>query len=382
MPKNSLRIALKIAVFGVVSVGTLVAQTVRCGQVLTKDTSLSRVLNCQGTALYVGAHGITIDLNGHKISGDGSGMGIRNDGILPDGYNGTGGYDWVTIRDGVIEYFDTGVFLGTTSYNTLSGLTIRLMKRNPWGTGAILTVANDHARVRFNLIEHNDRGGISVDGGFCSEGNGDGKPACVDNRIEENKIFGNARGIENDVYYGLQLYLARGVVANKNEIYGHVNTLSKAANAAGILVVGSSQNFFSENKLEDNTHGVLLTDEYLTAGQVSTANIFYRNLARFNFLQAYEFRPGASAIGMIAENLASDNHGGGFLFLFQGAPNSTNDFFGFTLYRNVSQGNGMWGFAALSAVDGTAAVPPRNLGENVASSNRANPQCVGFACVG
>lgn len=372
--------AFPAAVCALLSLGAATPQELRCGQVLTKSTVLSRNLYCQGTALYIGAHGITVDLKGYTVSGDGTGVGIRNDGILPTGYNGTGGYDGVLIRGGTLQHFDAGVVLATTSSNTITNMIIRRMKRNPFGTGVVLTVANDRARVRFNLIEDNDRGGISVDGFGCSERSGDSKPVCIDNRIEENKIYDNARAIGSDVYYGLQLFLARGVVANKNEIYGHLDTQSEGVNAAGILIVGSSQNYFSENKLENNSHGLLLTDEFLAAGAVSRANTLFKNFGKFNRLQAFEFRPAATATARIEENLADDNYGSGFLFLYRGASNASPDFSGFSLYKNDAQGGGRWGFAAISTVDGVLPVPPKNLGENVASSNGASPQCLGFRC--
>ena len=374
------QLSFRVTLIATISLGVATAQGVRCGQVLTKSTVLSQNLYCQGTALYVGAHGITVDLKGYTVSGDGTGVGIRNDGFLPSGYNGAGGYDRVTVRGGTIQHFDVGLVLGTTSSNSITNMTIRRMRRNPFGTGIVMTVANDRARVRFNLIEDNDRGGISVDGYYCSDRSGDGKPVCIDNRIEENKIYDNARGSGSDVYYGLQLYLARGVVANKNEIYGHLDTQSEGVNAAGILIVGSSQNYFSENKLENNSHGLLLTDEFLAAGSVSHANTLFKNFGKFNRLQAFEFRPAASATGKLEENVADDNYGSGFLFLYRGASNSSPNFSGFSLYQNDCQGSGKWGFAVISTVDGVYPVPPKNLGENTASSNGASPQCAGFRC--
>ena len=95
------------------------------------------------------------------------------------------------------------------------------------------------------------------------------------------------RGIGSDVYYGLQLYLARGAVANKNEIYGHLDTRSEEIDAARILIVGSSPNYSLENKLENNSHGLLLTDEFLAAGSVSHASTLFKNFGKFNRLPAY-----------------------------------------------------------------------------------------------
>ena len=57
------------------------AFAVQCGDIIQTDLTLTSNLNCVGTALRVfgplpGAPNITIDLNGHDITGDGTGMGI------------------------------------------------------------------------------------------------------------------------------------------------------------------------------------------------------------------------------------------------------------------------------------------------------------------
>ncbi len=57
------------------------AFAVQCGDVIQTDLKLTSNLNCVGNGLRVfgplpGAPNITIDLNGHNITGDGTGMGV------------------------------------------------------------------------------------------------------------------------------------------------------------------------------------------------------------------------------------------------------------------------------------------------------------------
>ncbi len=71
-----------------------------CGTTILADLKLDHDLICTGPGLIVGADGITIDLNGHTITGPGSGVGIN----VP---NRTG----VLIVGGTVRNFLAGVQL-------------------------------------------------------------------------------------------------------------------------------------------------------------------------------------------------------------------------------------------------------------------------------
>jgi parallel beta-helix repeat protein len=78
------------------------ASGVHCGSRITRNTVLTKDLHCQKDGLKIGAHGITLDLNGHTIFGSGKPgtKGIQNSG-----------YDRVTIGRGGIRGFDHGIEL-------------------------------------------------------------------------------------------------------------------------------------------------------------------------------------------------------------------------------------------------------------------------------
>src|SRR5262245_49141750 len=64
-----------------VTVGTpATASNASCGMIVAQNLILDTDLTCTGTGLFVGADGITIDLNGHTLVGDGTGLGIDNRG--------------------------------------------------------------------------------------------------------------------------------------------------------------------------------------------------------------------------------------------------------------------------------------------------------------
>jgi parallel beta-helix repeat protein len=94
------------------------AFAVQCGDVIQTDLKLTSNLNCTGTALRVfgpllGAPNITIDLNGHNITGDGTGMGV----FIFDGQ--------VTLKGkGRISNFEAGVSLITARDVEIYDLTI------------------------------------------------------------------------------------------------------------------------------------------------------------------------------------------------------------------------------------------------------------------
>jgi parallel beta-helix repeat protein len=103
-------LVLGLGSWGVLSAGPALASRVSCGSVLTQDTQLDRdLVDCPGDGLVIGADRITVDLNGHQITGTGApgSAGIRDEG-----------YDRVTIENGGIPPsigldfgFDTGVLL-------------------------------------------------------------------------------------------------------------------------------------------------------------------------------------------------------------------------------------------------------------------------------
>ena len=80
--------------------GPVRADPVSCGQTLTADTVLETNLEClEGDALYIGADGLTLDLNGFSILGsDSQGVAVWVDT-----------FDGVTVKNGAIKGFWDGI---------------------------------------------------------------------------------------------------------------------------------------------------------------------------------------------------------------------------------------------------------------------------------
>jgi parallel beta-helix repeat protein len=86
--------------------------------VLTTNVTLaSDITGCPGDGLVVGASNIVINLNGHTLSGSGSsGSG--------SGVNASGGFENVTVTNGVVKGFNKGVWLNSPKGSVVTSLTI------------------------------------------------------------------------------------------------------------------------------------------------------------------------------------------------------------------------------------------------------------------
>lgn len=76
------------------------AATATCGMTVTGNLQLDTDLTCPDTALIVGADGVTINLNGHTITGPGATSSVH--GIEAHEFG-------VSVRNGVITGFGVGV---------------------------------------------------------------------------------------------------------------------------------------------------------------------------------------------------------------------------------------------------------------------------------
>lgn len=117
------------------------ATAVRCGDTLTRDTVLKRDLTCAGDGLTL-SPGVRLDLDGHRLRGDGTGTGVR-----ALGSNGA------ALRDGRIVGWNHGLeFEGETPYPdqrlTIDKVTF---EDAPVSVVAAVTTVNRSSFVRSDL---------------------------------------------------------------------------------------------------------------------------------------------------------------------------------------------------------------------------------------
>jgi parallel beta-helix repeat protein len=203
---------MALAVLGLMVLGgdrALAASQVRCGETITTDTTLhSDLLNCPNHGIVIGADGITLNLNGHLIDGDGTPAAgcdpqteVCDVGVLNKGHDG------VTVRGGSVRQFNVGVWAGFApslgvSHNRLLGISssgnyyfdillirgtrslIRNCSVSDSGNGAMLLIFSHYVRVLHNSFRHSGYRVAKPEAGF-------GVFDSTDNLIEHNSFSGN-----------------------------------------------------------------------------------------------------------------------------------------------------------------------------------------------
>jgi parallel beta-helix repeat protein len=185
---------LVLATFVFTSVASSRAQGVYCGAYITHDVTLHHDLyGCVAGGLFVAKSGVTVDLNGHTITGLGEG-----DGISAAGVSG------VTIKNGSIVNFEAGLRLtGVTKSRVLDTRLRMNTDASAWveastlnqfrrmtmtenGDGGFRLIASSRNRIAGSSISGASDSGIGLEG------------LSSYNRLVRNKITLAGEGIKID----------------------------------------------------------------------------------------------------------------------------------------------------------------------------------------
>ena len=408
MRKSVAPVAAALAAALLIVIGPAQASDVHCGQVLTASVTLDGdLLACAGDGLIVGAHGITIDLNGHSLAGTGLGGGIRNEG-----------FDDVTVRNGTVQGFLYGVQLNPgTVGNVVDALSLTANK-----TAGVQLDGAAQNHVRNSTLEFQANDGVVLAGGSNANvilGNTIGQSAdrgIVVQASSSNDLRANTVSGSGDA--GIVL-----LDSNSNVVLG--NTVSLNQDTA-VLVAGSHENRIELNKVTQNgdagvvlteSNGSLILDNTISGSgdagiflELSNVGVIRGNDVRFNAGgievtssngNRIELNDASNTLGIgielqdslgntITQNIASGNGTQGIHVEAEAdLPgegnlidcNTTNDNLGdgivvttavHTLRANVANLNDGWGIvAAVGNIDG---------GANEASGNSEPAQCFGVSC--
>jgi parallel beta-helix repeat protein len=261
----SLALVLALTVVGVIvlSGGRALASHVDCGEKITRDTRLdSDLVDCPNNGIVIGADGVTLNLNGHTIEGDGTpAAGCNPRRKICDVGVVTVGHDGVAVRGGSVREFDVGVLVGSarrarvlsvsSSRNFSFGFLVfdsaRSLVRDcsgsdnlaPEGDGMGLFGSRD-VRILHNSFRHNPEPGIVVDG-------------STDTLIAGNLISRNGIGI-----------LIRE--SNRNEVRSNRFVRDREA----ILVAPGNRNVIAGNRVSRVVGGIAI--------ETGRGNLVARNL--------------------------------------------------------------------------------------------------------
>ena len=167
-----------------------------CGVSVSTNAVLGQDLNCVGDGIVVNGMGITINLNGHTLAGDG--------GVSDNGVDNSGGFDKVTVKNGVVRNFQVGVYANDADHFSVSnvvasgnffgfrlfGDSLSVASSNASGnSGNGMELVGNTASARSTIAVGNDASGIFLGGegdkvtGVTVSGNG------------SNGLFGTADSV-------------------------------------------------------------------------------------------------------------------------------------------------------------------------------------------
>lgn len=334
-----LAIVAAMAAAVAVPAGTAGAATapVRCGDTITTSVVLTTNLTCPGNGLVVGADGLTIDLDGHRLTGSGVGVGIET---ASD----------VTVINGTIRRFDVGI-------NSWTDVQLRGVKiaqnRVGWtsrGGGGEVSGATFVSNGA-GLIA--GAGPVTVTGStFRANGTGascgDADLVVTGSRFADNQtgIDGSVCGtrIEGSTFVGGDVGLRL-----RNQGYGmqvRGNTFARAGIGMSLTGVG------------DATHTIV-------------GNVFTNNLAAGLLVDVTDTGPGYP-VSITQNTFTRNGYAPGSLLDPTGHPLTSGVWADAgTFTGNTARANAGHGIEGYAVTDG---------GGNTARSNRTEPQCVGVVC--
>jgi parallel beta-helix repeat protein len=371
---------------------TTVGTNVSCGQTITTNTTLGNdVAGCAGNGVVIGAPNITLDLNGHTISGDEQGETVCEGPTSGDfGVDNSGGYDGVTVKNGSILDFEEGVMLldaddSVVHHIDLSGFPIfcqgiysdggdrvNIHHNSVYGArirniGVLLSTG---AVIEANTLTEARHVGIALwtsSGGRVAGNTVSAPSAQTDFAIE---FFGTA----NSQVVGNTVDGARfdGIVfARSDDNFVALNTVSNVRNDpdptdpgqfGGIEAVDDADrnqivsNVAFNNQAPGIAVGLPLSDSGSTDGNTVSNNTVRDNLGD----------------GIIVGTLSSATLVKGNTALRNGDDGIDIDLAGVTLTDNTARNNTDWGIEAVVGVT--------NGGGNHASGNGRSAQCLNVAC--
>jgi parallel beta-helix repeat protein len=307
MTRNTVRFVVAVAVAVLVGLGLPTpagAAHLSCGQTITADTTLDSDLGpCTNHGLIVGAEGITLDLNGHRIFGtaasrDGAGV------YLPNRLA-------VTVRNGTVTNFDIGVAIEGGSRNLVTGITAQ---DNIGGSGAIggdgiaLLSTRNNAVSGNRTINNGPFSGIGVYSRVDSDHPRATSGPSRNNVVDSNYVAGNIISRNRETPIGTD---NDGIRVENDAVFNTFSNNQVLRNGLdGIaLFADTADNTVRGNSVEGN--GFYRTTARRGSGIIvftrSTRNLVENNLVTRNADSGIDIRPPLAAFPGATNNRILNN---------------------------------------------------------------------------
>jgi hypothetical protein len=238
---------------------------VNCGETITTDTTLHHnLVNCPNNGIVIGAGHITLNLNGHRIDGNGALVKECPDGEDCDVGIDNPGHDRVTVTGGAVGQFGLGVLAYQTRHLRLQHLAV---SHNHF-SGIVIAASTQAVLER--LVTKAD--GLTTDqSGMAifdtdhlllkdSELRANGDIGLYDENLDRSRLIGN-RFSRNPEAGALVNGDANLVAHNRSRrdgvgvgIGGNDNILRRnrvAHSRLGLQVGGGKRNVFARNRIRN-----------------------------------------------------------------------------------------------------------------------------------
>lgn len=372
----SVLLVLALSTFGAITIGSSPAQAshVSCGDEITAETTLdSDLLDCPNNGIVIGADDITLDLNGHMVTGDGEPFESCPEGEFCDVGVLNDGHDGVTVRNGSVREFESGVFVGRAINNRVLGIS---SSRNVFFGFFLFDLADSVVR---------DSSGSR---NLPPEGDGMGLFSSHDVRIVDNSFRRNplnpgihvGDSTDNVIKGNLISRSAPGILIEGNR--NQVRRNRCVRDGACILLVSGNGNVIARNRARRGGDGIAIEN--------GRGNVVARNVVvdahKTGIYLGLQQPPVGGGHNLVRRNRVRGSGRDGF------AVRRKDD--RSRLWRNVARGNGDDGFdvagpstkltenrainnadLGIEAVEGVI-----DGGGNIARSNGDPRQCTQIAC--
>jgi len=144
-------VALMVPILGVVGASPAHAVVPPCGTTIVQDTTLTADMTCPGDGLYIGASNVTLNLNGHTITGPGPNVRPSPNQIY-SGVNILFGRTGVTVTNGTIRAF---TIAATTQVNA-NGNRLSFLRLVNNGQGVLTQFLQSTGAASNNNVIHDN----------------------------------------------------------------------------------------------------------------------------------------------------------------------------------------------------------------------------------